>query len=487
MSFGALTTRLAGTVQTATGGSGATVVTGLAGGDVTSVKLQGTPTTGPQKIAFVSNRDGDQEIYLMDTNGDNEVNLTNAPASNDYAPVWSPDGSRIAFTSNRTGNAEIFVMNSNGSGQPTNLTNNAAFDAFPAWSPDGTRIAFVSSRFAGNNEILVMNADGTGQPTNLTNSPATDDVDPAWSPDSNKILFRRNQNSKSSIYVMNANGSGQTNLSLNNGNVGNDDHPAWSPDGTRIAFISSRFGQYELCTMKSDGTQLARLTMNGADDRFPDWSPDGSVIVYGFTNDFTGAIYTINANGGTPVPLTSGSAIDQMPAWSGPITTGGTSTVLIGTGGVLGTGAAGFLVGMVNGDVTSFVAFDGTPRSFLRCSALSGLNPGLSTVVFSVTSDQGINRLAYINGLGATPVTVVSAAGTSGAIVSFNAATGRVATVLPYTSTRSAAPRATAEGGRAVIRGAFTGAWDGTGKNRALGPVSEVTLDGHTGEIVSMK
>jgi hypothetical protein len=333
-----------------------------------------------------------------------------------------------------------------------------------------------------------MNADGTGTATNLTNTPGTDNVNPNWSPDGSKIVFRRYLNNKSSIFVMNANGSGQTNLSQFNGNIGNDDHPSWSPDGTRIAFISSRFGQYELCTMKADGTQFNRLTSNGADDRFPDWSPDGFLIVYGYTDDHTGTIYTINANGGVPTPLTpSGAAIDQMPAWSGPITTYGPSTVLIGANGILGTRAAGFLLGQVSGDMTSFVAVDATPRNTLRCAALTGLTPGLSTVVFSVSSDQGINRLAYINGLGVLPITVVNAAGPSGALVSFNAATGRVTTVLPYIVTRSGAPKASVAGGRAVLRGKFTAAWDGKGENHASGPVTEVTLDGRTGEIVSVR
>src|SRR2546426_8629460 len=76
---------------------------------------------------------------------------------------------RIAFVSNRAGNDEIYVMKADGTGV-TRLTNNSAADLEPAWSPDGTRLAFVSHR-AGNDEIYVMNANGTGV-TRLTNNAA---------------------------------------------------------------------------------------------------------------------------------------------------------------------------------------------------------------------------------------------------------------------------------------------------------------------------
>src|SRR4029078_7424189 len=74
---------------------------------------------------------------------------------------------KIAFVSGRDGNSEIYTMNPDGSAQ-TNISNNAAFDPDPAWSADGSQIAFSSSR-DGNREIYKMNADGSGQ-TRLTNN-----------------------------------------------------------------------------------------------------------------------------------------------------------------------------------------------------------------------------------------------------------------------------------------------------------------------------
>ena len=76
--------------------------------------------------------------------GSGQSRLTTSRAV-DFAPAWSPDGSRIAFSSGRDGESEVHVMNANGSGV-TRLTNKLAFDRFPDWSPDGDRIAFGSFR-----------------------------------------------------------------------------------------------------------------------------------------------------------------------------------------------------------------------------------------------------------------------------------------------------------------------------------------------------
>jgi TolB protein len=102
--------------------------------------------------------------------------------------VQAQDGTKIAFISTRDGNAEIYVMDANGSNQ-TRLTNNLNQDSQPSFSPDGTKITFTSFR-DGNFEIYVMDADGSNQ-TRLTNDPAID-TDPSFSPEGTKIAFRRN-------------------------------------------------------------------------------------------------------------------------------------------------------------------------------------------------------------------------------------------------------------------------------------------------------
>ncbi len=89
----------------------------------------------------------------MNADGSNVQRITDGDGIDSW-PVWSPDGKRIAFVSNRTGNYEIYLMNADGS-TIKNLTNNAAQDTSPTWSPDGKKIAFVSTRDGGS-DIYVM-------------------------------------------------------------------------------------------------------------------------------------------------------------------------------------------------------------------------------------------------------------------------------------------------------------------------------------------
>ena len=148
---------------------------------VNEVRLTDKPDYSPvwaprfRRIAFLSTRDDNPEIYLMDADGSNIVRLTRTGAA-EYDISWSPDGRKLLFVSERHGNPEIYVQDPDDA-EPTRLTRNNARDIQPVWSPDGERIAFVSYLY-GNAEIFVMDADGANQ-VRVTNNPA-EDTSPAW-------------------------------------------------------------------------------------------------------------------------------------------------------------------------------------------------------------------------------------------------------------------------------------------------------------------
>ena len=139
------------------------------------------------RIAFISFRDGNTDIYVIDAGGHNEIQLTSDP-NDDYSPTWSPDGEQIAFVSNRNGNRDIYVLSVDGT-HLTQLTHSSSQDYRPAWSPDGERIAFISDR-NGSDEVCLMNADGTDKdccPASNPNPLSFNEL--AWSPDSKHLAY----------------------------------------------------------------------------------------------------------------------------------------------------------------------------------------------------------------------------------------------------------------------------------------------------------
>jgi dipeptidyl aminopeptidase/acylaminoacyl peptidase len=95
-----------------------------------------------------------------------------------YDPAWSPDGERIVFVSEATGNDEIWVINADGSEEVQLTHNDWEWDKGPTWSPDGSMIAFWSNRVTGYKQIWVMNGDGSEQ-HNVSNN-EYNDWQPLW-------------------------------------------------------------------------------------------------------------------------------------------------------------------------------------------------------------------------------------------------------------------------------------------------------------------
>jgi serine/threonine protein kinase len=262
---------------------------------------------GMGEIAFVSERDGNREIYAMDVQTGLARRLT-ANNANDRDPTWSPESGRIAFYSDREGNPDIYVMDADGR-NVRNLTRHPANDYHPTWSPDGTRIAFSSDR-DGSGEVYVMNDDGSN--VQRLTGPGTNSGNPAWSPDGTRIAFSSSRSGDEEIYVMNADGSNVVRLTFS---AGHDGFPAWSPDGTQIAFQSNRDGQFDVYVVNADGSGEHRLTTTASNDWWPEWSGDGTHLAFISDRDGIGAIYLMTADGNDPIRLTPRDSWNDSPSW----------------------------------------------------------------------------------------------------------------------------------------------------------------------------
>ncbi len=222
------------------------------------------PIWSPDGTQIAFSQAGD--IWVMDSDGSNQVNLTPMAGVGGSPADWSPDGTQILFSSDRDGDYDIWVMYADGSA-PRQLSNEAGSDWAASWSPDGTTIA-LSRAASGESEIWLMNADGRNQ-RKITNTPGADTGGPVFSPDGTMIAYYAGVHPHYQIWIMRSDGAEPTPLAPAPGTF--NASPAWAPNGSLIAFESDRDGDSDLWMIRPDGTGLGHLTNNPANERLPSW------------------------------------------------------------------------------------------------------------------------------------------------------------------------------------------------------------------------
>ena len=395
-------------------------------------------------ILFTTNRDGNTEIYKMNSDGTNQQRLTNTP-ENESGGYWSPNGQKILYSKTTSSGIQIWVMNADGSGQT--MVSNPTDLNFPSqWSPDGQRILFTVGQPLATARIWTMNADGSNK-LPITTPPSFDSV-PRWSPDGTRIVFSRCGLSLiCDVFTINADGSNPTNLTP--GNPDADGSPAWSPDSSKIvygsktestafntfimnadgsnkqvltnaldpsfyepwgrspispngSFVTLRFsngiGETEIFSVGINGSGLTNITNNAARDVFGAWSPDSSKIAFMSRRDTpTDEIYAMNADGTGVVRLTNNAATDTVTDWfSTPVGFCSSSTLAVGQSF---SGAINGATCVVGADKTDPYTFSGTTGQQIAVtmttsqffSKIELLDPN-GTVVATAGGVNGVNN-----------------------------------------------------------------------------------------------
>jgi Tol biopolymer transport system component len=239
-----------------------------------------------KKIVFQNDADDADEfgrdLWVMDANGGNRVNITNTPNVDEWQPAWFPSGRKVAYVRVGVGGSagysaiEVLTLNDRYGSKVTKTSRLTEDGRFPVVSPNGKRVAFGSDR-DGDAEIYVIRTDAREGPNNrpakLTDNATYYDSQPDWSPDGSRIVYvsYRNSNNADDIFVMRADGSGKKrNLTRS---PAREQYPAFSPDGKYIVFTSDRGGDQEIWKVRLDGTGLTQVTSDGLDNHQPDWQP----------------------------------------------------------------------------------------------------------------------------------------------------------------------------------------------------------------------
>ncbi len=260
----------------------------------------------PGEIAYVTNRHGAAEIYLMRPDGSNQTRLTSNTRVEDESPAWSPNGRSLAFVSDIDGNFEIYTMSPTGDEAPVNITNSRNQDRSPAWSPDGTLIAFVSNRSNGTDDIYIANADGT-EVRQITSNGGNSS--PTWSPDGLQLAFSSTRTGNAEIFILDLTDAEAIprNITLD---PSADTDPAWSHDGTKIAFVSNRDNNLEIYVidLTTEDAEAINISLSSGRDFEPTWSPNSSRVM--FTSERFGNLDIVSAS--VNVSATATSAVDVV-------------------------------------------------------------------------------------------------------------------------------------------------------------------------------
>jgi TolB protein len=285
--------------------SAAEVVAHTLANDLVKV-FTGRPGPFLSRIAFISDRSGSSELWIMDWNGKNQKQLTKHDAIA-LAPSWSPDGKHLVFTSYLRGTPALYLLTPQ-EGYLKMLWDSGGVNSSANFSPNGRTIAFASS-VDGNVDIYTVPVDG-GEAQRLTTARGID-TQPAWAPNGRQIAFTSTRSGSPQIYMMDADGSNVRRLSFG---AYFHDEPTWAYDGTRIACTTRDEGTFQIATLHTVTDERVVIPAPGNNES-PCFSPEGSMIAFESDRSGKPQIYITDADG-MPRQLTT-EGTNHSPTWIG--------------------------------------------------------------------------------------------------------------------------------------------------------------------------
>ena len=395
-------------------------------------------------------------VYMQDPSSGLEWDMFRRPIIYlEAAPTLTWNGSKVMYSQQVGSSTQLYQSNVDGTNE-AQLTNEALGAYAPDYSSNGTKAVFNS--FDGVNpyfRVKVLNL-----ATNATTFVGPDTMHcflPRWSPDGTKIAFLGGTDpSDMRMHVMNADGSSVTQIPQFDKHCVSVD---WVTNTTLVGSQRTTDG-FQL-TLSVPGSFHRSL---GAETPTPPTSisasPDGTMVGYVYEGD----VYPITLSGGAEDQITNDGEVDFF-SW-GPYTS---NRVMVGSGGPMGSSVAGCLFSQMLDVVPAFVSFDAQTRS---TATITKEDSGSTNVVIRVEADK-LTSLDYVGPLFAPRAVYISPAQPSthakGAFVSFNAITGRVASVVTYASA------SLVRGGG--YEGQILGVWDAKGKNLAPDGARAVTFE----------
>lgn len=177
------------------------------------------------KVALTLTQDGNSEVYIINAKNGKIIKRLTRNSAIDTSPFWSPDGKQIAFVSSRNFDPHIFIMNADGSNQ-TRITFQGNYNQTPRWSPKNDRILFTARDERNRFDIFYIDLKDENKISRLTQDEGNNE-EPSWSPDGEFIVFTSNRKTgRSQIYIMDR--AGKKQIRITNGKR-KYYTPRWSP------------------------------------------------------------------------------------------------------------------------------------------------------------------------------------------------------------------------------------------------------------------